>query len=335
MSIQRIYKLDGLIRAKTRIMQTGTQKTGAHTLLPTKEIPYNDDMIAIPYISANSIRGKLRRLIMEDFCRQLDYKFKDDRIWHGFLGGGQLKGGGDGMIDAEWREEIKNKIPPIALWAFSLGNQMLKGKLIIYDLDICCEENRDYIPDHLHEFCTKSFYEYISTVFFTRRDDKQSGKVKDNEDDPAIQMKIEVQCLIPGTLFYHGICLDEYPTKIEIACLHRAIKIWNEHPTIGGKASSGYGLIELKYKGELDDKPYLEYLETHKTALCEYLDRITSEFKTKMDALAGKKKTKKSTKSKKKTEEENEDENDDDDQSTIPRETPVQNNGIRQTKLPL
>jgi CRISPR/Cas system CSM-associated protein Csm3 (group 7 of RAMP superfamily) len=285
---ERVYKLEGIVTARGRIMQSGTQKAGAHTLLPTKDVWYKDDVVPMPYISANSIRGKLRRMIMEDMCRQLDYKFKDDRIWHAFFGGGQLKGGGDGMIDASWRLEIVEKIPPVSLWAFSLGNQMIEGKLIVFDMDICCEENKVSIPGKYHDMCTGSFYQAIGSTFFTRRDDKHDGTIKD-EDSPAIQMKIEVQSIVPGTRFYHAFMLRHYPSTIEKACLHRAINLWNEFPAIGGKSSSGYGLVELGY-GSLDDKPYTDYLANNKVGIVRYLDKMTTTFQQKADRLAGKSK---------------------------------------------
>nr|MDO8087993.1 hypothetical protein [Candidatus Sigynarchaeum springense] len=285
--VERVYKLEGIVTAKGRIMQSGTQKAGAHSLLPTKDVWFKDDVVPMPYISANSIRGKLRRLIMEDMCRQLGYKFKNDSVWHAFFGGGQLKGGGDGMIDASWRQEIVAKIPPVSLWAFSLGNQMIEGKLIVFDMDICCEENAVSIPEKYYKLCTSSFNQAIGSTFFTRRDDKQDGSVKD-EDGPAIQMKVEVQCIVPGTRFYHAFVLRHYPTLVEVSCLHRAIKLWNEYPTIGGKASSGYGQVELGYDGVIHDQPYLDYLAANRDGLVKYLDDMTAAFVRKSEKLAGK-----------------------------------------------
>lgn len=327
---QMVYRIEGVHTAKGRITQSGTQKAGAHSLLPLKDVWFEGDMTSVPYISANSVRGKLRRLIMEDMCVQLGYQFSDDRVWHAFFGGGQLKGGGDGMIDAQWRQEIIQKLPPVALWGFSLGNQMIEGKLIVYDLDVCAEELKLSIPAKYHDLCRESVYQFMSNVFFTRKDDKQSGKVKD-EDDPAIQMKVEVQCLIPGTKLYHGFAIRHYPSELEISCLHRAIKLWDEIPMIGGKTSGGYGELALGYEGDIDDGPYLQYLEKNRAALISYLHTLTAAAAAKLEKMSNKK-----TKATKKTvkpaaPEETEETHDGDDM----RENPAKTQSSAQTRLPL
>jgi len=290
MNTKFLYKLEGIITSKSRITQSGTDKAGAHAVLPRQDVWFENDTISVPYISANSIRGKLRRLIMDDLCELLGYKFTDDKIWHAFFGGGQLKGGGDGMIDVEFRQKITTLIPPVGLWAFSLGNQMIEGKLIVYDMVVCCEENKNSIPEIYHKFCSESFNRYIGSVFFTRKDDSGNVGQERSEEEQAIQMKVEVQCFIPATRFYHGFVLRKRPTEIEIACLHRALNLWNEYPTIGGKASSGYGQIELKYDKEFNDKPYLEYIKIHKTEIIAYLDKISQDFQNKQTKAKTKKK---------------------------------------------
>lgn len=276
----RFYKINSLCKAITPITQTGNQKTGAFSLLPTKKIWFENDEVDIPYISANSIRGKLRRVIMTDFCEQIGYEFKNPHLWHSFFGGGQLRSTGDGNFDAGLRKKIYSLIPSVSLWGMSYANQALQGKLIVCDMDVLCEENKEYVLPQYQGRCTESFHRYISSLYFTRKDDLNDGTIKDKTNQ-AIQMKIENQVLISGTPFYHSFLLRSNPTRVEIACLHRALLLWNEFPTIGGKSATGFGQISLQFDNELDDKAYLTFLKENKESIIEYLDNLSDQYKKK------------------------------------------------------
>jgi len=286
------YKLEGVITALSQVTQTGDQKTGASTMLPVKDVWDKTDTVQIPYIGGNSIRGRLRRLIMSDLCDLVDFTFTNEHVWHAFFGGGQLQAvGPSGVVDVGMRKEITRLIPPVALWGFSLGNQVLESKLVVYDMDVLCVEMLPYIPDKYKSLCTCSFNQCISNVMFTRRDDKQNGRVKD-DDDPAIQMKIEVQVLVTGTKFYHGFILRRDPSPVEVACLHRAIELWRDIPNIGGKSAAGFGRLDLAYEGAIDSKPYLDFITVNKDAIMTYLQGLETSFAKQLEKKPSKKKVK-------------------------------------------
>jgi hypothetical protein len=286
------YKLDGVITALSQITQTGDQKTGASTMLPVKDVWDKTDTVQVPYISGNSVRGRLRRLIMSDLCDLVGYTFANEHVWHAFFGGGQLQAvGPSGVVDVGMRKEITRLIPPVALWGFSLGNQVLESKLVVFDMDVLCDEMRPYVPDKYKNLCTSSFNQCVSNVMFTRRDDKQSGRVKD-DDDPAIQMKVEVQVLVTGTRFYHGFIVRRDPSPIEVSCLHRAIVLWRDIPNIGGKSGSGFGRLDLAYEGTIDDRPYLDFITASKEAIVAYLQRLETNFAKHLEKKPSKKKAK-------------------------------------------
>ncbi len=287
------YKLEGVITAISPLTQTGDQKTGASQMLPTKDVWHQGDSVQVPFVSGNSVRGRLRRMIMEDLCEQLHYEFTNEHVWHAFFGGGQLQAiGPAGVIDLGFRKRITSLIPPVALWGFSLGNQVLESKMIVQDMDVLCEEMADYVPEKYKSLCTSSFYQFVSHTMFTRKDDRQTGGVK-SDDNPSIQMKIDVEVLIPGTRFYHGFVLRRNPSPVEIACLHRVLKLWGECPTIGGKASGGYGRLKLGYEdGTFDDAPYLAFLHEHTSEIIALLDNLSADMSKKVEKAAGKKKKK-------------------------------------------
>jgi len=286
------YKIEGVITALSQVTQTGDQKTGASTMLPVKDVWDRTDTVQVPYVSGNSVRGRLRRLIMNDLVDLVGYTFQNEHVWHAFFGGGQLQAvGPSGIVDVGMRKDITRLIPPVALWGFSLGNQVLESKLVVYDMDVLCEEMRPYIPERYKNLCTCSFNQCVSNVMFTRRDDKQNGRVKDS-DDAAIQMKVEVQVLVTGTRFYHGFILRRDPSPVEVACLHRAIVLWRDIPNIGGKSSSGFGRLDLGYDGTIDDKPYLDFITANKDAIVAYLQGLETSFAKQLEKKPTRKKAK-------------------------------------------
>jgi len=272
------YEISSLSTALTQIMQTGDQKTGAQSLLPYKKVWHEDDEIEVPYISANSIRGKLRRKIIRSFCEILDYKFTEPHVWHSFFGGGQLKSGSHQAFDAGLRAKIKKLIPPISLWGMSYGNQALQGKLIVCDMDVLCVEMKEYVLYEHQQLCTQSFHRYVSSLFFTRKDDVNDGSIK-NKDDQAIQMKVENQVLIPGTKFSHVFMIRDHPTDIEISCLHHVLKIWLEMPFVGGKSATGYGKLNIQFSDKLDDSKFVQFLQDNREQIIAFLNGLQEEYK--------------------------------------------------------
>lgn len=272
------YSINSVSIAQTQIMQTGDQKTGAQSLLPYKKIWFDDDEVEVPYISANSIRGKLRRKVMRSFCNSLGYTFEEPHVWHSFFGGGQLKSGSHQAFDAGLRRRIMELIPAISLWGMSYGNQAIQGKLIVCDMDVLCSEMKEYIIPAHKEYCKDSFHRFTSSLFFTRKDDNNDGSIK-TEDEQAIQMKVEIQVLIPGTRFSHTFMIRDHPTDIEISCLHHALKIWNEMPFVGGKSATGYGQLQIEFSENLDDSLYLDFLKEKRDKIIVFLDNLQEEYK--------------------------------------------------------
>jgi hypothetical protein len=183
------------------------------------------------------------------------------------------------MIDAEFRQQIKALLPPIALFAGSIGNQMIPSDMEVKNMVVCCKENAADIPEKYRKDTQLSAYELLDQVFFTRRDDNQNGKRKDDENQ-AIQMKVDLEVLMIGTAFFHEFII-KHPTPLKIACLHRIINIWDLNPTIGGKASSGFGQLRLEYDERLSDDLYVEYVLSNKEKILKYLDEICNKFTDK------------------------------------------------------
>lgn len=268
-------KIDGLIEAKTPIFHGGDEKTGSTPILRTITV-YNskeNKNYILPYISGNSIRGKLRRLIIHDFFSNLNYE-PDLKMHHIFYSGGVLESTEQmyGNVDLELRKKIRDFIIPISLFGASIGNQILAGKLQIGHIFPICLEYRDFLPEKFKiEQSNISVRLFTDDSFITRRDDLN---VEKDKDEQAVQMKVDYECFIPGTKFYHWMALD-YPTDIESSCFGRLLNLFKENPFLGGRSAQGDGEIRFQYEPEfVDDSLYLKFLENKKEDIIKTLDDI-------------------------------------------------------------
>lgn len=277
----KIKKFEGIITATTSISQSGDGKTGASVCLPRQMqyIEQKDNFIELPFIAGNSIRGYLRRLIMRDFCDQLDWKFTQLDTFHAFFDGGALQSmeGENGILNLDLRKKILELIPPIRLFGFSLGNQQVGSIMQVNPGIICCSENRFRIPEKYHEKCKYEHFLFIDNQFFTRKDESGNAGLQKNDDDPTIQMKVDLEVYIPGTMFYHKFTLID-PSEIEESCFGRMINLWKEKSSIGGKASVGFGSIKLDYVDIPESKRYLEFLASKKEDIKKLLDEMQNLF---------------------------------------------------------
>jgi hypothetical protein len=80
--------------------------------------------------------------------------------------------------------------------------------------------------------------------FITRRDDLREER---EEDEQAVQMKVDYECFVPGTKFYHRFVL-QLPDQLQLSCFGRILDLFEAMPYIGGRSSSGDGKVMLNYK---------------------------------------------------------------------------------------
>jgi hypothetical protein len=276
----RKIKNEGIIEAISPITQSGDAKTGASVLLPRQRqsIEDTDEFTELPFISGNSIRGILRRLIMNDLCELIDFKFTQIDVFHSFMDGGKLQqmGSSQGSIDLDLRTKLK-EIPPVHLFGFSVGNQQIPSILKVGHALICCSENKFRIPEKYRRLCNNEHYNFLDHLFFTRKDEIDNSGIEKEEGGDPVQMKVDIEVYIPGTKFYHYFEIVN-PSDIEVSCFGRLIEVWNQGPTIGGKSSSGYGSIALKYEDIPDSKKYIDFILENKTKIKTLLETIQQSF---------------------------------------------------------
>lgn len=238
----------------------------------------------IPTIHGNAIRGKLRRLMMQEYLDLLDYQLDSMKVYHFLFTGGMLEAldsKDKGIIDLKIKQRLRELIPPISLVGSALGNQMVQGKLKVGLGNLVCKETADYISD---EYDTSfGAYNLKASDFGTRLDDlKESKKSTDDskEKEQSTQMLYEFETVVRGAMFTHEFVLED-ANPVEKACFVNAINLLKERPYLGGKGATGYGKMQFNYAGldGLTDTDYIDYVSEHKDEMTALLDELVGKWK--------------------------------------------------------
>jgi hypothetical protein len=273
--MMKVFKTRGTITALSPIHHGGDEKTGSTPLLRTITIydPRAKDYHNIPFISGNSVRGRLRRLLMATFLDQIGFEVTNPKLYHALFSGGLLESTDEetGYIDLELRRQIAKFLPPVALFGTTFGNQMVTGRLIVEHMFPICQELAGLLElegESLPPIRTLTEFSFI-----TRRDEL---RLQREEGEQAVQMKVDYLCFVPGTTFRHGFMIVQTNPILEGA-LGQAIALWKEVPFIGGRSASGDGKIKLEYEPEPDPTPYIDFVAEHAQEARELLREMEAK----------------------------------------------------------
>lgn len=272
---KRFYEIEGTVTALTPIFHGGDEKTGSTPVLRTIMV-YVDGVgeVPIPYISGNGIRGKLRRLSIKDFLDMLEYEITNTKLHHALFSGGVLESTSDttGVIDLAFRKKVRELMPLVAIFGCALGNQMIQGNLIVEHMWPICEEYKPYLPEEYQKDprAERPIRTFTDQSFITRRDDLREERA---EDEQAVQMKVDYECFVPGTKFYHRFVL-QLPDQLQLSCFGRVLDLFEAMPYVGGRSSSGDGKVMLNYKNKPDASLYLEFVQEKKDEIIKLLKEL-------------------------------------------------------------
>lgn len=273
-----IERHEGWLLAKSQIHHGGNEKNGSTPILRSIYMHVDGGgEVPIPYINGNAIRGKLRRHLMKEFLTLvgIEPETLNTKLYHTFFTGGSLESVDemDGCINLDMRKEIRNFLPPVALLGCAIGNQMIPGKLKVGHAFPVCSEYAQYLPDGLKSDSRAAMpvRSFTDESFRTRKDDLRCDRP---DDEQAMQMKVDFECFIPGTMFYHWFSL-EYPTEIERSCFGRYIELFQSSPFVGGMSGTGYGEVIFNYLPELpSSNEYLDFLAENREKIAEVIHKL-------------------------------------------------------------
>jgi len=272
----RVVRIEGTIEALSPIQHAGDEKTGSTPVLRsiTHWDPLQGRHVRLPFVSGNAIRGVLRRLVFRDLLQRIGLADLAPKLHHALFSGGVLESTDEtgGIVELELRRRVRAAVPPLGLFGCTVANQMIPGCLRVRHGMPVCAEYRAYLPEHLSADprAEHSVRTFTDVAFATRRDDLRAER---DEDEQAVQMKVDFEAFVPGTLFTHGFALV-YPSELEVSCLGHVLGLWAEQPYIGGKAGSGYGEVRLSYDPVPDPAAYLAWCAEEAEAMREALGEI-------------------------------------------------------------
>jgi len=273
--LRRYYEIEGTVTALTLIFHGGDEKTGSTPVLRTIMV-YVDNIgeVPIPYISGNGIRGKLRRMMMKDFIDSVDYEIQNVKLHHVLFSGGMLESTEEtyGSIDLELRKKVRELMPPVALFGCAIGNQMIQGILTVEHMWPICLEYSAYLPEKYwsDRRAKRPIRTFTDQSFITRRDDLRAERA---EDEQAVQMKVDYECFVPGTKFYHRFIL-QIPDELQKSCFGRIMDLFAMMPYIGGRGSGGDGKVMLSYDNIPSADLYMEFLAEKKDEIRQLLQEL-------------------------------------------------------------
>lgn len=276
---------EGTLTALSTIHTGGDLKTGVACMMRAIDFIVDGEARPIQIIDGNSIRGNLRRLLLNDFFAQLGYQIKTPRLYYLLSGGAleEVSTQDSGYLNLQLRREIRALIPPLSLLGCSMGNQAFTGKLIVAKALPICRELNDYLPVQ----SKIALGNYLTESFNTRRAERElpeAVQANQRQEEPTIQMKVNLQCFAPGTKFYHKFMLMD-TTPLEKSCFARMVELWRERPFVGGKSAVGYGEVKLDYPTlTLTSEFYLNWLQENKAAVTQLLSKLDTVPQTKAKA---------------------------------------------------
>ena len=281
----KTYVLEGVCTALSSISHNGGEKNGTIVQLRREKfIQPGGNVVEMPIISGNGIRGKLRDLAAIDILTKTDgVKIQVDADNFNLLfSGGALESVGDKNLDIEKVRQMRKDIPMISVLGCSIGNVILPGKVDIGKMIPICKETLHLIPEKFHgEGQIKTIWEYCQVEMYTRKDDTKDENKREfiktenlTADLKGGQMMYYIETLVPGTRFYWRVCLRD-TTDIETGAFLALIQSWAAQSSqVGGNGRVGHGKLKVDItetsvvdsEVEFKNSDFVTYIEKAKEA---------------------------------------------------------------------
>ena len=205
-----------------------------------------------PYIPGNSIRGLLRRLLVEDIFNQLGIEsISEDEYFFHFVGGALSSS--SSTSDMGKKRDLFMNLPHIRFFGTSYENETIAGKLVV----------------------SHAIPEDSETEFFqmTRKDDSDvvlnNIKVEgESETDATQQMIFYIEAIPSKKNLTHSFFIHQ-PTELDLSIMTRIVELLQQKPYIGGMSARGFGEIEVDYEGLTSSDKYFEFLSENKEKIIE------------------------------------------------------------------
>jgi len=252
----KTFVLEGVCTAISSISHNGGERNGTIVQLRREKfVQPKGNVVEIPVVSGNSIRGKIRDLAAIEILTKTDgIKVQVDADNFNLLfSGGSLESVGDKNLDIKKVRKMRKDIPMLSVLGCSIGNVILPGKVDIGKMIPICKETLHLIPETFHGTEEiKTIWEYCQVEMNTRKDDTKDENKREfikkealTEDLRGGQMMFHTETLVAGTRFYWKICLRD-TTDIETGAFLSILQSWsNQSSQVGGNGRVGHGRLKI------------------------------------------------------------------------------------------
>ena len=251
-------------KAKSPITHNDEVSLSTTTMFRRIKMAYNDRIIEVPVYTGNAWRGLLRRAAAHHFVKTIGLENISPDLYHILYDGGFLSKGASGNINIGVRRKIRQFIPYLSVFGGATGDLIIEGRLSVGILFPIGQETEPYTGVK----SSHSVFEFLDTIFYTHRDDYE----KDEEGD-TVQMKYEVECLIPGTQLVSTIVLRS-DQELEISAFGTAIHEWMKRGYIGGKNATGHGVVDFEMDGIPSPRAYEGYLHDRADEIRKFVESL-------------------------------------------------------------
>lgn len=201
------------------------------------------EILDIPVLSGNAIRGMLRRATALRVCDALDIRDRHLPVASFYLlfSGGYLEGS-EPSVNIDELVRLREVFVPLALLGGSRGARVHHGLLDVWRGEPMCAElqashERDGHEDDYRDSFTPSVFDLLTETSYSRLDDRPD---LDEQPKAAVQMRYSYEALVPGTRLLHG-CVVRTREPTIVGCLLDAIRILEQQQSVGGRAAIGHG----------------------------------------------------------------------------------------------
>jgi len=295
----KTFVLEGVCTALSSISHNGGERNGTIVQLRREKfVQPKGNVVEIPVVSGNSIRGKIRDLAAIDILTKNDgLKVQVDADNFNLLfSGGSLESTVGKQLDIEKVRKMRKDIPMLSVLGCSIGNVILPGKVDIGKMIPICKQTLHLIPEKFHGTEEiKTIWEYCQVEMNTRKDDTKDENKREfikkealTDDLRGGQMMYHTETLVAGTRFYWKICLRD-TTDIETGAFLSILQSWsNQSSQVGGNGRVGHGRLKVDLtetsvidsEMEFTNSDFVTYIDKAKDAkkdVTDYFERGASK----------------------------------------------------------
>lgn len=216
-----------------------------------------NEIVEVPFLSGNSIRGAWRDLAMKRLCELLglDPRALAPNVSQSLFAGGTIESGADtAKIDNRLRRRLRELLPAWDLFGGNMAGQMMAGRLRVSDAVLVCKTNAwtvsqvvaPGVPVTDVRAALKDATELMSIRQLTRRDHAEyRGEDADSE---SMQMITQTEVVDAGAQWVHRFSLygNEGVSPLTQSCMADLLE---EFAAIGGwlaaSPARGFGSVAV------------------------------------------------------------------------------------------